>query len=169
MHIPGGSVLRNPAANVGHAGLIPGSGKSPGEGNINPLHYSCLENPMDRGSWWAIVHRVTKSQTKLKWLSKRAYTELMIQMPRAHFCDLPELLQVASLKLDHSTVCVQLWTERHWVWSAWLKQNPHSHMRDLLYWDLETENAGWELSTKTCYIHTTISDGFKIWTWPSSS
>ena len=46
-------------------GLIPGSGKSPGEGNVNPLQYSCLENPMDRGAWWATNHRVTKSQTQL--------------------------------------------------------------------------------------------------------
>ena len=50
-------------------GSIPRSGRSPGEGNGNPLQYSRLENPMDRGAWWAIVHRVTKSWTQLKWLS----------------------------------------------------------------------------------------------------
>ena len=44
-------------------GLIPGSGRSPGEGNGNPLQYSCLENPMDRGAWWATVHGITKSRT----------------------------------------------------------------------------------------------------------
>ena len=44
------------------AGLIPGLGRSPGEGNGNPLQYSCLENSMDRGAWWVTVHRVTKSQ-----------------------------------------------------------------------------------------------------------
>ena len=44
-------------------GLIPGSGTSPGGGNGNPLRYSCLENPMDRGAWWATVHGVAKSQT----------------------------------------------------------------------------------------------------------
>ena len=47
-------------------GSIPGSGRSPGEGNGNPLRYSCLENPMDRGAWRAIVHVVAKSQTRLK-------------------------------------------------------------------------------------------------------
>ena len=47
------------------AGLIPGSGRSPGGGNGNPLQYSCLENPMDRGAWWATVHGVTKSWTGL--------------------------------------------------------------------------------------------------------
>ena len=46
-------------------GSIPGSERSPGEGNGNPLLYSCLENPMDTGAWWATVHRITKSQTQL--------------------------------------------------------------------------------------------------------
>ena len=53
------------AGDLGDAGLIPGSGKSPGEGNGNPLQYSCLENPMDRGTWWAMVHGVAKSQMQL--------------------------------------------------------------------------------------------------------
>ena len=65
MGFPGGSVVKNPPANAGDAGLIPGSGRSPGVGNGNPLQYSCLGNPMDRGAWWAIVHRITKSQTRL--------------------------------------------------------------------------------------------------------
>ena len=49
---------------MGYVGSIPGSGRSPGEVNNNPLQYSCLENPMDRGAWLAIVHRVAKSQTQ---------------------------------------------------------------------------------------------------------
>ena len=49
----------------GDPGLIPGSGRFPGEGNGNPLQYSCLENSMDGGAWWATVHGVTKSQTRL--------------------------------------------------------------------------------------------------------
>ena len=48
---PGGSVVKNPLTNAGDEGLILGSGRSPGEGNGNPLQYSCLENPMDRGAW----------------------------------------------------------------------------------------------------------------------
>ena len=48
------------------AGLIPGLARSPGEENGNPLQYSCLANPMDRGAWWATVHGVTKSQAQLK-------------------------------------------------------------------------------------------------------
>ena len=53
------------ACNSGDLGLIPGLGRSPGEGNGNPLQYSCLENPMDRGSWRATVHGVAKSRTRL--------------------------------------------------------------------------------------------------------
>ena len=51
--------------NAGDLGSIPGSGRSPGEGNGNPLQYSCLENPMDGGAWWATVHWVAKSRTRL--------------------------------------------------------------------------------------------------------
>ena len=58
---PGGSVVKNPPANAGDTGSIPGSGRSSGDGNGNPLQYSCLENPMDRGAWQATVHGVTKS------------------------------------------------------------------------------------------------------------
>ena len=65
-------MVKNPLANKGDAGdmaLIPGSGRFPGEGNGNPLQYSCLENSMDREAWWVIVHGVSKSQTGLKQLS----------------------------------------------------------------------------------------------------
>ena len=54
------------AGDIIDTGLIPGSGRSPGEGRGNPLQYSCLENPMDRGAWRATVHRVAKSWTRLK-------------------------------------------------------------------------------------------------------
>ena len=60
------SVIKSPPANARDVGLIPGLGRSPREGNGNPLQYSCLENPMDRGAWWATIHRVTKSWT---WMS----------------------------------------------------------------------------------------------------
>ena len=53
------------AYNAGDQGSIPGSGRSPGEGNGNPLQYSCLENPTDRGAWYATVHGVAKSRTRL--------------------------------------------------------------------------------------------------------
>ena len=57
---PGGSVVKNPPVITGHLGPIPGSGRSPEEVNGNPLQCSCLENPMDRGAWWATVHGVAK-------------------------------------------------------------------------------------------------------------
>ena len=60
---PGGSDSKASAYNAGDPGSIPGSGRSPGEGNGNPLQYSCLENPMDREAWWATVHGVAKTQT----------------------------------------------------------------------------------------------------------
>ena len=66
MGFPGSSDSRASAYSAGDLGSIPGSGRSPGEGNGNPLHYSCLENPMDRGAWWATIHGVAKSQTWLR-------------------------------------------------------------------------------------------------------
>ena len=63
MGFPGSSAVKNPPANAGDTGdtgSIPGSGRSPGEGHGNPLQYSCLENSMDRGAWWATAHRVAK-------------------------------------------------------------------------------------------------------------
>ena len=57
---PRGLVVKSLPANAGDRGLIPGLGRSPGEGNGNPIHYSCLGNPMDRGAWWATVRGVTK-------------------------------------------------------------------------------------------------------------
>ena len=62
-------IVKNPLANAGNVrdeSSIPGSRRSPGEGHGNPLQCSCLENPMDKGAWWATVHRVTKSWTRLK-------------------------------------------------------------------------------------------------------
>ena len=63
MGFPGGSDDKASACNAGDPGSIPGLGRSPGEGNGNPLQYSCLENPMNRGAWWVTVHGVSKSQT----------------------------------------------------------------------------------------------------------
>ena len=64
MDFPDGSDGKESACNA-EWGLLPGSGRSPGEGNGNPLQHSCLENLMDRGAWLAMVPRVTKSQTQL--------------------------------------------------------------------------------------------------------
>ena len=62
---PRSSVGKESACNAGDLGSISGLGRSPGERNGNPLQYSCLENPMDEGAWWATVHGVTRSRTQL--------------------------------------------------------------------------------------------------------
>ena len=70
-------VVKNLPANAGDTrdmGLIPGSGRSSGGGHGNPLQYSCMENPMVREAWWAIVHRVAKSQTRLSDLARYSMT-----------------------------------------------------------------------------------------------
>ena len=66
---PGGADGKASACNVGDLGSTPGSGRSPGEANDNPLQYSCLENPMGRGAWQATVYGVAKSQTRLSDLA----------------------------------------------------------------------------------------------------
>ena len=93
--VPGGSVDKQFACNAGDLNLIPRSERSPGEGHGNPCQYSCLENPMDRGAWWATVPRVAKSWT---WLSDDLYiwkwwcTRNLLKPPRSedlvpwHWC-----------------------------------------------------------------------------------
>ena len=72
-------MVKNPPANaedIRDMGLTPGLGRSPGGGHGNRLQYSYLENPLDRGTWWAIVHRVAKSQTQLMQLSTHVHTQM---------------------------------------------------------------------------------------------
>ena len=69
---PSGSVVKNPPANAGDLGSIPGPGRSPGGGNGHPLQYSCLENSMDRGAWQATAHWVAKDRTQLNSNSSMA-------------------------------------------------------------------------------------------------
>ena len=74
----GANVVKNLPANAGDIrdmGSTPGLGRSPGGGSGNPLQYSCLENPTDRGAWQATVHRVTQSRTQLKRLSMHTYAK----------------------------------------------------------------------------------------------
>ena len=75
-------VVKNLSVNAGDvrdAGSIPGSGRSPRGGNGNPFQYSCLENPMDIGAWWAILLRVTQSQTQLMWFSTHTHRKTIIK------------------------------------------------------------------------------------------
>ena len=78
---PGGSDSEECVCSVGALGSIPGSGSSPGEGNGYPLYYSCLENSMDRGAWWATIHGFTKSRTWLSnWTEVNWYTYIYIDI-----------------------------------------------------------------------------------------
>ena len=79
---PGGSEDKASTCNAGDSGSIPGLGRSPGEGNDNPLQYSCLENPMDRGAWGATVHGVTKSRTRL---SDFTHTGIITPKPKIFY------------------------------------------------------------------------------------
>ena len=95
MDFPGGSDGKASVYNAGDLGSIPGSGRSAVEGNGNPLQYYCLENPMDRGAWWATVHGVTKSQTRLSaftFLSFKVHNERMMLNKEALKLDRPKFL-----------------------------------------------------------------------------
>ena len=87
LDFPGGSDGKASAYTVGDLGLIPGSGRSLGEGNSTPLQYSCLENPMDGGAWWASVHGVTESQTRLSDFTSLSFTAVLVlgRQTWAHF------------------------------------------------------------------------------------
>ena len=123
-------------------GLIPGSGRSPGEGNVNPLQYSCLENPMDQGAWWATVHGVAKSQTRLSdftfwltvgphepmglplvkfWVSIRGteagFRDRTLVLPRGTTPAVSPALDFSCLRSDCSL------TPQHPHWPAWDEQS----------------------------------------------
>ena len=92
-------VVKNLPVNAGDIrdmGSIPGSGRSPGGGHGNPLQYSCLKNPVDRGTWWATVHRVTKSQRGLKRLSMQPMKKPQLPLELA-LCSNSILLALPSL------------------------------------------------------------------------
>ena len=103
--------VKNSPANEGDTGSVPGLGRSPGEGNGNPLQYSCLGNPMDRGARWATVHGVTKSHTQL---SKRQPTG---KSQGTYFCTAPELRMafINTFFVVQSFSCVRLFAT---PWSA---------------------------------------------------
>ena len=95
------------ARNAGDPGLILGSGKSPVEGNGNPLQYSCLGNPMDRGTWWATVHGITKSQARLSDFTF-TFTILQYMFLKKQCVGLPEM---CNKRLDiHICICIPKYT-----------------------------------------------------------
>ena len=89
---PGGTGVKNPPANAvdtGPTGSIPGLGRPPGGGHDNPLQYSCLENPMDRGAWWATIHRAAQAWIQLKQLSTHSFV-LLLFLSLQNFSGLPK-------------------------------------------------------------------------------
>ena len=120
---PGATVVKNPPANARDVGSILGSGRSPRIGDGNPLQYSCLENPMDRGSWWVKVHGITKIPTQLSthpctsflglfcWLSGR---ESAYQCRKLRFKSGLEDPLEKEMATHFSTLAWKIpWTEDH--------------------------------------------------------
>ena len=101
---PGDSVVKNLSANAEGPGLIPGLGRSPGEGNDNPLQYSCLENPMDRGAWRATVHGVTKVWTQLSMHFLYTYTYFV-----AIYCHIFAFNRSKNIYGKKGTLCSNIW------------------------------------------------------------
>ena len=105
MGFPGGTVEKNLPANAGdarNAGSIPGLGRAPGVANGNPLHYSCLGNPLDRGSWQATAHGVTKSWTQLKQLRYQLLNYCACMPALSPVSRIVRLAHLPFKSLDHS-------------------------------------------------------------------
>ena len=102
------------------SGLIPGSERSPGGGHGNPLLYSCLKNPMDRGAWQATVHKITKSQTRLKQPSMHTHDKPRehIKKQRHHFVDKDSYSQSYGFSSSHvwmwELVHKECWAPKNW-------------------------------------------------------
>ena len=129
-------VVKNPPTNARYirdAGSIPGSERSPGRGHGNPVQYSCLENPMDRGAWWTTVHKILKSQTLLSdrahthniynsetslrtenWSVLNRYEEVR-NMKKSHLLkmNMPKRLMSKNLNLSPQTTFIQSSTDFH--------------------------------------------------------
>ena len=94
--LPGDSVVKNLPANAGDTGSIPALGRCPGGGNSNPLQYSCLENPKDKGAWWATVHGVEKSQTQLTTHTHTSHRQRSLTCFRPLFAALGSCVHMRS-------------------------------------------------------------------------
>ena len=116
MGFPGGSVVKNSPATgaAGDSGSIPGSGRSPRGGHPNPLQYSCLENPMDRGAWWATVYRVEKSRIQLKRLSTHTHSLELLQTMQ-----LWPFLHVLHMSPGSQVHAIMLNIHRNGITGAW--------------------------------------------------
>ena len=124
LSFPGGSVVTNVPANAGDTSLIPGLGRSPGEGNGNPLQYFCLDNPMDRGAWRATVHGVKKSWIQLNSKTTQDGSHPTSKEQKNWF--LAQSTPQVQIKADgwslfqfpRSVLFIAPWSPT-WVWAAW--------------------------------------------------
>ena len=105
------SVVKNPPASAGDLGSIPGSGRSPGEGNGNPLQYSCLENPMDRGAWWATVYGVTEEPDMTEHTCTQRYVDRQVLLEKSVYGH--HLLEVQPRISDYP-FCPRLLLSKLW-------------------------------------------------------
>ena len=114
MRFPGGSDGKESTCNAGDPSSIPRSGRCPGEGTVSPLQYSCLDNSMDRGTWWATVHRVTKNWTWLNSKSMAPHSSTLAW--RTPWTEEPGRLQsMGSLRVGHDwATSLSLFTFMHW-------------------------------------------------------
>ena len=119
---PGGSEVKASAYDVGDLGLIPGSGRSPGEGDGNPLQYFCLEDPMDGGAWWATVHGVSKSRTRLSDLT---LLSLLIDVQEILFSNI--FFLSLSLPLFHPHFFTFL------TWTFWIREHTCEKLKNKIY------------------------------------
>ena len=119
---PGGSDGKVSVYNAGDQGSIPGLGRSPGEGNGNPLQYYCLENPMDRGALQATVHGVAKSQTRLSDFTFTFTTLIIREMLKLYreFMDRTvDTISFVQFRCFSSIWCYQFEISKHVNWATW--------------------------------------------------
>ena len=109
---PSNSDSKESTCNAGDLGLIPGLGRSAEEGHSNPLQYSCLENPMDRGAWQATIHRVEQSQTQLNQLSINTHTSVTwVALDLSNTSEAPGKIQTATPQNYQSEPPKSLWAQ----------------------------------------------------------
>ena len=160
MGFPSGSVGKESACNAGDLGSIPGLGKSPGEGNGNPLQYSCLENSMDRGAWQAIVHRIA--------VGHDCETNFHFQLLIHCISTTPiNLKKTSNFRLSLR------YFECHMLWRVWILLNNSKtccnfHFVETLNWlnsNLKLDFAHWGHQIKAQLIILSLAENSGSWWW----
>ena len=176
---PHSSVSKESACSAADPGLIPGSGRSPGEGNGNSLQYPCLENPMDRGAWWAAVHGVAKSWA---WLSNTATSALEYLFSadpwQGDWTPWPKPSRLLSQTVNKYILRLQVlgvhWKD--WCWS-WNFNTLATSCEELTRWKRlwcwkglgaggEGDDRGWDgwMASTTQWVWVWVTSGSLWWT-----